>query len=537
MKLPLSVLFAIPLALGAAEPRVLFLGDSITYDGRWATGVESALRRVQAYAEAEIVNVGLPSETASGLSEPDHAGGKFPRPCVHERLGRVLGAFRPTLVIACYGMNDGIMSPADPQRMAAYEQGMTRLREEVVKTGARVIFLTPPLFRIDRPESDTARYDAVLEGFAKWLVGREAAGWEVVDVRPALRESVAKAKAGDPGFVYSKDGVHPDDAGHRFFAAAACRGLWPLLKLPGEAVFAEGEAFTTLKEAQDLLKLAWLTETKHLRPGILAGKKVEEARVDAAVLLEKYRTMTAVKTSRWNGHERLDFVHQGRPALLVRPAAAAPGKPWIWRTEFFGHEPQADIALLEKGFHVAYLDLRNLYGAPVALEAMDRFHAHLTETHGLSEKVVLEGFSRGGLYAFNWGARRPELTAGIYADAPVCDFKSWPGGKGKGPGSVEDWRRLLEAYGFKSEDAALAWKLNPVDNLEPLAKGKVPVFAVIGAADEVVPVEENIDLLERRFKELGGSIEVIRKAGGKHHPHSLPNPAPIVEFALKAAAR
>ena len=67
-----------------------------------------------------------------------------------------------------------------------------------------------------------------------------------------------------------------------------------------------------------------------------------------------------VKTSAWNGYERLDFTVAGKAALLVKPKTAAPGKPWIWRTEFFGHEPQADIALLGKGYHVAYIDLQNL---------------------------------------------------------------------------------------------------------------------------------------------------------------------------------
>jgi len=280
----LIMVVGIPLALGAAEPRVLFLGDSITYDGRWATGVESALRRVPAYAGAEIANVGLPSETSSGLSEPGHAGGQFPRPCVHERLGRVLAAFRPTLVIACYGMNDGLMLPPDAARMAAYEQGMTRLRDGIVKTGARVVFLTPPLFRVDRPESDTAGYDGVLDAFAAWLVGRRAAGWEVIDVRPALRQSVAAAKARDGGFVYAPDGIHPDDAGHRFFAAAACAGLWPLLELPGEPRIAGGGEFARLKRAHDVLKLAWLGETKFQRPGIPGGLPVEEARAKAAAL-------------------------------------------------------------------------------------------------------------------------------------------------------------------------------------------------------------------------------------------------------------
>lgn len=530
-------LLLFPFLLHAAEPRVLFLGDSITYDGRWTTGVESALRGTPEFDQAEMVNVGLPSETASGLSEDGHAGGKFPRPCLHERLGRVLEGFKPTLVFACYGMNDGIMQPPDPVRMEAYRKGMTKLKEDVEKAGARIVFITPPLYQADKPSEDPKHYDKVLDAFAAWLMESRKNGWEVVDIRPALREAVATAKAADPGFVFAGDGVHPGDEGHRFMARAACDGLWPILKLPGEPVLAAGKPFATLKEAQDLLKLAWLTKTKHLRPGIPEGQQVEMASEGAAALFGKYRAETAVKASVWNDHERLDFVHEGRPALLVRPKSAAPGKPWIWRTEFFGHEPQADIALLKTGFHVAYLDMQNLYGAPVALEAMDRFHSYLTAAYGLSNKVVLEGFSRGGLYAFNWGARRPELTAGIYADAPVCDFKSWPGGKGKGPGSAGDWQRLLKVHGFKNEDEALAWKLNPVDHMEPLAKAKVPVFAVIGAADEVVPVEENIDLLEKRLKEFGGSIEVIRKPGGKHHPHSLPDPAPIVDFAVKAAAR
>lgn len=530
-------LFLFPLLVQAAAPRVILLGDSITYDGRWTTGVESALRGTPEFEKAEIVNVGLPSETASGLSEEGHAGGKFPRPCVHERLARVLDGLKPTLVIACYGMNDGIMQPPDAARMEAYEKGMTKFKDEVQKAGARIIFLTPPLYQADKPSADPKHYDKVLDGFAAWLVSKREGGWEVVDIRPSLRESVAKMKAANPAFVFAADGVHPGDEGHRFIARAACDGLWPLLRLPGEPLVADGKSFVLLKEAQDLLKLAWLTETKHLRPGIPAGDKVEVAKERAGKLLEGYRAESAVKSSVWNDHERLDFVHDGRAALLVRPKSPAPGNPWIWRTEFFGHQPQADIALLKKGFHVAYLHMQNLYGAPVALDAMDRFHAHLTRVHGLSNKVVLEGFSRGGLYAFNWGARRPELTAGIYVDAPVCDFKSWPGGKGKGPGSAGDWQRLLKAYGFKNENEALEWKLNPVDHVEPLATAKVPVFAVIGAADEVVPVDENIDLLEKRLNELGGTIEVIRKPGGKHHPHSLPDPAPIVDFVLKAVAR
>ena len=241
-----------------------------------------------------------------------------------------------------------------------------------------------------------------------------------------------------------------------------------------------------------------------------------------------------VKKSVWQGFEKLDFSVDGRAAWVVVPKAAAPGKPWIWRTEFFGHEPQGDLGLLSNGWHVAYVNVQNLYGAPVALDAMDKFYAHVRQTYGLNAKTVLEGFSRGGLFAFNWAARHPDQVASLYVDAPVCDFKSWPGGKGKGKGSVGDWKRLKEVYGF-TEEQALAYKLNPVDNLAPLAQAKLPILSVCGDADRVVPMDENTRLVETRYKALGGPITVIAKPGCDHHPHSLKDPTPIVEFVLQHA--
>jgi pimeloyl-ACP methyl ester carboxylesterase len=239
--------------------------------------------------------------------------------------------------------------------------------------------------------------------------------------------------------------------------------------------------------------------------------------------------------SQWNGFDRYDFSVDGRDCLVVVPKAAAPGRPWIWRTEFFGHEPQADLALLNKGFHVVYLDVQDMYGAPVAIKHMDAFYDGLVGRRGLSKKTVLEGFSRGGLFAFNWAAAHPDRVACIYVDAPVCDFKSWPGGKGKGGGSPDDWRKCLQAYGL-SEAEAMAYQHNPIDNLKPLAKAGVPLIHVVGDADEVVPLEENTAIVEKRYKELDGKITVIVKKGVGHHPHSLKDPAPIVDFILEHTA-
>jgi len=237
-------------------------------------------------------------------------------------------------------------------------------------------------------------------------------------------------------------------------------------------------------------------------------------------------------TQRWNGYRRTDFEVDGRACILVCPESPATGTPWIWRTEFFGHEPQADVALLGLGFHVAYIDVQDMYGAPVAMRHMDALYAHLTTRHGLSPRAVLEGFSRGGLFAFNWAALHPERVACIYADAPVCDFKSWPGGKGVGPGSPADWRKCLDAYAL-TEAEALAYPRNPVDNLQPLAAAGIPLLHVCGAADEGVPFDENTRVVEGRYPALGASIVVLAKPFCRHHPHSLRDPAPIVRFVLR----
>ncbi|MFZ4777279.1 MAG: alpha/beta hydrolase family protein [Terrimicrobiaceae bacterium] len=134
----------------------------------------------------------------------------------------------------------------------------------------------------------------------------------------------------------------------------------------------------------------------------------------------------------------------------------------------------------------------------------------------------------------NWNpASVPGKVAALYVDAPVCDFKSWPGGKGKGKGGApSEWPGCLKAYGF-TEEQALAYKFNPVDNLAPLAAAKIPIIAVAGDADDVVPLPENIGIVEIRYRELGGEIQLIVKPGVGHHPHSLTDPTPVVDFLIR----
>ena len=226
---------------------------------------------------------------------------------------------------------------------------------------------------------------------------------------------------------------------------------------------------------------------------------------------------------------RHDFVFEGREAIIVTPESPADGKPWIWRPAFFGLFDSVDNALLERGFHVVYYDLTHGYGAPATLDAGDRFYQFVVDSVGLSLKVTLEGLSRGGFFVLNWAARNPSAVACIYVDAPVCNLLSWPGRR-----QSDLWKEALQLWNMTDNDAtgeSLAAFRS--DLLKRLVCAQVPVFAVCGDSDDVVPYEENMQIWRDRYSALGAPVELILKQGVGHHPHSLENPEPVVDFILR----
>ena len=208
----------------------------------------------------------------------------------------------------------------------------------------------------------------------------------------------------------------------------------------------------------------------------------------------------------FHGFRGYDFRSEETDCKVVCPAREAEGRPWVWRARFWGHEPQTDIDLLEKGFHIVYCDVADLYGSDKATERWDRFYRYLRK-HGFHRKAVLEGMSRGGLIVYNWAAKNPDKVACIYADAPVMDITSWPMGKGTSEGSAEDTRRMMEVYGFGSEQEAAEWKGNPLDHAGRIARAGIPVLHVVGDADTVErDIEESLQGRQLKLLLLGNSI-------------------------------
>jgi pimeloyl-ACP methyl ester carboxylesterase len=242
--------------------------------------------------------------------------------------------------------------------------------------------------------------------------------------------------------------------------------------------------------------------------------------------------------TKWEGLPRHDFKVGELDATVVVPEKPLAGRPWVWRGEFFGAFADADAALVKAGWHLAYVKVPDLFGSPKAVKQWEGFYKVMTTDYALHAKPGLIGLSRGGLYCMNWAAAHPDQTLAVYLDNAVCDFKSWPGGAAKklgtGKGSDGEWKKLLAAYDFKTDEDAVAYKLNPVDNLKPLAKAKIPLLLVYGDKDAVVPHAENSELVFDRYKALEGPVERVVKPGEDHHPHGLKDVAPVVKFFAAA---
>lgn len=180
--------------------------------------------------------------------------------------------------------------------------------------------------------------------------------------------------------------------------------------------------------------------------------------------------------------------------VVVVPNDFAPGNPWSWRGCYWNHEPQAEMELLKHGFCITYIS------ADAALQPgkeWDAWYSFLVR-HGLSPKPAFIGMSRGGQYSYIWATAHPGEVSCVYGDNPYLPPP------------------LLMQIGI-------------------LATNDVPLLHVCGSLD---PLLKNCSLAaEQIYQQFGGQISLMIKEGFSHHPHSLPDPTPIVNFILQSVYR
>ena len=164
-----------------------------------------------------------------------------------------------------------------------------------------------------------------------------------------------------------------------------------------------------------------------------------------------------------------------RRCLVVAPKHAASGYPWSWQACYWDHEPQAEVELLRRGFHIVFI-------TPDPGKQWDAFYTWLTEKHKLSPKPAFVGMSKGGVNEYDWTTANPDKVCCIYADNPAI---------------------RPEAFAKLGE----------------LARHDVALLNICGSADFLL--QRHTLPIEDRYQQLGGRITVMIKDGVAHHPHSL----------------
>ena len=187
-------------------------------------------------------------------------------------------------------------------------------------------------------------------------------------------------------------------------------------------------------------------------------------------------------------------------------------KPWVLyaptlpaypdRAELWMHQQ-----LVSAGVAVAGIDTGESYGSPEAVRATEALHKEMVR-RGYSEKPVVFGRSRGGLWASAWAITHPEWTAGVGGIYPVFDWRTYPG--------VE---KAAAAYGLLPEELdAQASVLCPIEKIDVLAKANIPFCIIHGDADKVVPLETNSAELKKRYESFGkGALVELIIANDQGH--------------------
>lgn len=211
------------------------------------------------------------------------------------------------------------------------------------------------------------------------------------------------------------------------------------------------------------------------------------------------------------------FEIHGKAAFVIRPPKAAAGNPWVLYAPTFNGSLPAERSegwmfeqFLQSGVAIAGIDVGESYGSPDGRAAFSALYDKLTASAGLSSKVCLLARSRGGLMAYNWAADNPEKVACIAGIYPVLDLTTYPG-----------LAKACSAYHLdETQLRDTLTEHNPVDRLAQLAAAKVPIFHIHGDQDVVVPYPQNAAEPQRRYRAMGGEMQVLlaKNQGHSHWP-------------------
>lgn len=227
----------------------------------------------------------------------------------------------------------------------------------------------------------------------------------------------------------------------------------------------------------------------------------------------------------WDGYDYKDFEFEGRKATVVFPKTADNLRNWTLKTEYQYAFVEEEMALLERGFHVAYLENNNRFATKEDCDAKARFAEFLHAKYNLRDKCVLVGMSLGGAHAVNFAGFYPEKVVCMFIDAPVLNFLNYPGK----PQCKSVWENeFVKAYPGITRAGLLNFENHPMNKIPVLKEHKIPIIMLYGDEDKTVDYSENGRLMEYEYEDMPELLTVIKRECQGHHPHGFPQKPEIV---------
>ena len=222
-----------------------------------------------------------------------------------------------------------------------------------------------------------------------------------------------------------------------------------------------------------------------------------------------------------------EFLFEGKKATVIVPTVPANGR-WVWKAEYFEAFPNFEVAMVEKGYHVCFIEHDNRWATHDEVERSAAFLRYVAETYHLEQRGVPVGMSCGGLLAAQLAEAHPELIAVLYLDAPVLNILSMAG-LGECPANEAIRLEIMNTFRF-SKSSLISFRNSPIDHMDKLIDNNIPIILLYGNADPVVMYAENGQVLEDFYRAQGGTIKTVCKSMVGHHPHGLPDPQCIIDF-------
>ncbi len=238
--------------------------------------------------------------------------------------------------------------------------------------------------------------------------------------------------------------------------------------------------------------------------------------------------MSQISQTEWNGFCRLDFSFMEHNAILICPHNTRTDRKWLFKTEYFDAFPAFELAMLERGYHVAHVQNTTRWCLPEDTEHQALFCDFLSHEFGLSKKCMPVGMSCGGMQAVYLAAKFPHLVSALYLDAPVLNLLSCPCNVGRGDGGAM-YEEFVRKTG-KTISTLINDRTHPIDFADHLIKHKIPLALIGGGKDTVVPYSENGAMLAQKYRESELPFLEIVKPDCNHHPHGLENMQPLIDF-------